>query len=91
MDIIFGHNGDRLMDVSRQIPAAQFKQHCLSLMDDLATSGGEFIITKHGRPVCRLVPLNLQSKKSRFGRMKGKITFHGDITAPTGESWDIEK
>ena len=36
--------------------ASEFKAKCLQLMDELAAGGGEVIITKHGRPISRLVP-----------------------------------
>ena len=41
---------------TRTIKASEFKATCLKLMDDVADSGEEIIITKNGRPVSRLVP-----------------------------------
>lgn len=42
---------------TRTIAAGEFKTHCLALMDELSTQGGEITITKRGKPVARLVPL----------------------------------
>ena len=39
------------------IPAGQFKQQCLALIDQVATSGTPIVISKRGKPMVRLVPL----------------------------------
>jgi prevent-host-death family protein len=39
-----------------QIPAGEFKAKCLKLMDQVARSGVPIVITKHGKPVAKLVP-----------------------------------
>ena len=41
---------------SRTITASEFRAKCLQLMDEVATTGEEIVITKRGRPVCRLSP-----------------------------------
>ncbi len=38
------------------IPAGEFKTHCLQLLDQVAATGESLMVTKHGRPVARLVP-----------------------------------
>ena len=44
--------------VSRTVSASRFKAQCLSLLDEVAESGEEVIVTKRGKPVARLVPLS---------------------------------
>ena len=39
----------------KQIPAAKFKEQCLSLLDRVGPEG--IIITKRGKPVAKVVPL----------------------------------
>ena len=41
---------------SRTIKASEFKATCLRLMDEVAESGEEIVITKNGRPTARLLP-----------------------------------
>ena len=41
---------------SRTITASEFRARCLQLMNEVAATGEEIIITKRGRPVCRLTP-----------------------------------
>jgi prevent-host-death family protein len=40
--------------VTRTIPAGEFKAKCLALMDEVAATGDEIVITKRGKPVARL-------------------------------------
>lgn len=41
----------------RTVAAGEFKQGCLALIDQVAASKDEIVITKRGKPVARLVPL----------------------------------
>ena len=72
------------------IPATEFKAKCLSIMDLVESSHTEITITKHGKPIAKLVPSNLEEVKLPFGFLKGKVQTHGDITGRLGEEWDFE-
>ncbi len=72
------------------VPAAVFKATCLELLDQVRDRRARFVITKRGKPVARLVPVDSPGRTSLFGYMKGVITIHGDIVSPTGEVWDAE-
>ena len=41
---------------ARAITASELRTHCLRLMDEVNDSGEEIVITKRGKPICRLVP-----------------------------------
>lgn len=41
----------------QQMSAANFKAHCLAVMDEVQRTGHEIVVTKRGRPVVRVVPL----------------------------------
>ncbi len=60
----------------KRMGAAQFKQECLSVLDRLSPEG--IIITKHGRPVAKLIPLGTDSA-SMVGCLKGKLKIRGDV------------
>ena len=47
----------------REIKASVFKARCLRLMDEVATSGEEIVVTKNGKPVSRLVPIKIRPKE----------------------------
>jgi antitoxin (DNA-binding transcriptional repressor) of toxin-antitoxin stability system len=46
------------------------------------------VITKHGRPVAKLIPIQEQSA-NLIGSMKGKIKIKGDIFS-TGVRWNAQ-
>ncbi len=78
--------GSGLQGTTRTIKASEFKAKCLKLMDEVAESGEEIVITKHGRPVSRLKPYR-EKPKSLFGRGRGMIEIHGDIVEPMPAEW----
>ena len=73
-----------------EIPAGEFKARCLKLMNQVRTTRRPIVITKRGRPVARLVPVE-EEMPSIFGRMRGTVTIYGDIVGPTGEEWHAQK
>jgi prevent-host-death family protein len=70
----------------KQIPAAKFKAQCLSLLDRVDQDG--IVITKHGKPVARLIPFAADSA-SLIGALKTKVSIKGDILS-TGSRWDAQ-
>lgn len=69
-----------------EIAAGEFKARCLELMDIVSERHKEFVITKRGKPVARLVPMDAQTRrKPAFGALKGMIveTGKGDIVGST--------
>ena len=80
---------DNLIDV-RTIKASEFKAKCLKLIDEVADSGVEIVITKNDRPVSRLVPYR-DGEPSMFGRNRYQIRILGDIISPLEIEWDEER
>jgi prevent-host-death family protein len=72
----------------KTIPAGQFKAHCLAIMDEVQAKRQAVVITKRGKPVAKLVPVE-KEKDDIFGFFKGKIKVTGDILSPalTPEEW----
>ncbi len=75
---------------SSSVPASQFKAQCLKLMDEVRDRRCEIVITKRGKPVAKLVPVE-DKQRDIMGYMKGTVTILGDIVGPTGEIWDAER
>lgn len=71
----------------KQIGAAQFKEHCLALLDQVDQDG--IVITKRGRPVAKLIPFACDSG-SLIGTLKHKLKIKGEILR-TGVQWDAER
>ena len=68
----------------KSVPAARFKEQCLSLLDQVGPDG--IVITKHGKPVAKVVPIHTDTAKL-IGSFKGKIKIKGNILS-TGVKWD---
>jgi prevent-host-death family protein len=49
----------------KRVPAGEFKQGCLALLDEVAETGAEITITKRGRPVAKLVAIESASQRER--------------------------
>ncbi|MBI2766075.1 MAG: type II toxin-antitoxin system Phd/YefM family antitoxin [Chloroflexi bacterium] len=70
----------------KTIAAAKFKEQCLAILDDVDPEG--IIITKRGKPVARLMPLE-DDLWSLYGKYADRIKVKGDIMS-TGEVWNAE-
>jgi prevent-host-death family protein len=75
----------------KQIPAGKFKAQCLAIMDRVQQSGEPVVVTKHGKPVVKLVPAQKQVDDI-FDYMAGKAKVVGDIVGPVTppEDWECK-
>ena len=75
-----------------RVPAARFKAKCLQIMDEVHDTKTEVTVTKHGKPVAKLVPSTGEGRDKRpvFGFLKGTVVIHGDLTRPVEEDWDVD-
>lgn len=74
----------------KQVPAGAFKQGCLALIDDVAASKQEIVITKRGNPVARLVPMEDPRDRERqlLAEWRGKarqLVDDDELMAPTSD------
>lgn len=70
--------------VMKRVAAAKFKEQCLAILDQLGPEG--IVITKHGRPVARLLPAE-RASADLIGSLRGRIRVRGDVLS-TGVKWD---
>jgi prevent-host-death family protein len=72
----------------KKMAAGVFKANCLAVMDEVQAKRVSVVITKHGKPVAKLVPVESKGDDI-FGFLRGKITITGDIVSPalTPEEW----
>jgi antitoxin (DNA-binding transcriptional repressor) of toxin-antitoxin stability system len=70
----------------RHISAAKFNEQWLTILDDLDPKG--VVITKHGKPVARLIPY-YSNCADLIGSMAGKVKAAGDLLS-TGTTWRAE-
>ena len=65
----------------KQIAAAKFKQRCLALLHQVDQDG--IVITRHGKPVAKLIPYS--GSASLIGSLEGKVVIKGDILSTVPE------
>lgn len=75
----------------RSIPAAVFKTRCLELMDRVHETGEEYIVTKPGEPVARLVPYAAPVRQTLFGAMKGTVLRYERPFDPIDADRDVNR
>ncbi|HMW15746.1 MAG TPA: type II toxin-antitoxin system Phd/YefM family antitoxin [Pseudomonadales bacterium] len=73
-----------------EINAAEFKAKCLKLLDEVAATHEPLVITKRGKPVAKLVPIEDETEESMFGYLRGTVTILGDIIEVPHEPWAAE-
>ena len=72
------------------VPAAEFKAKCLRLLDEVAHRRSPIIVTKRGKPVAKLVPVE-EEPVDLFGYMAGTAKICGDIVESTEETWETDE
>lgn len=71
------------------IPAGQFKARCLAILDEVADTHQVVVVTKRGRPVAKLVPVDDAPAPTL-----GSVTLVAEEDAAyfsAGEGWDAER
>ena len=76
--------------MKQSIAAGEFKAKCLGLLDEVARHRKEVVITKRGKPVAKLVPIQGQ-RPSFIGSMKGTMEIVGDIVSPADVQWEADE
>ena len=76
----------------KTMAAGEFKARCLQVMDQVSSTRTSVVITKRGKPIAKLVPVD-QSRSEVFDSLKGKIEVLGDIVSPIvpPEDWEALK
>jgi prevent-host-death family protein len=69
------------------LPAGEFKATCLKVLDEVQHQRKQVVITKRGKPVAKLVPMD-ENPESFIGSMQGTMEIVGDIMAPLNVKWE---
>ncbi len=72
----------------KTMAAGSFKVHCLAVMDEVQKKRETIVVTKHGKPVVKIVPAG-KDKDEIYGFLKGRGKIVGDVVSPalTPEEW----
>jgi prevent-host-death family protein len=69
----------------RTVPAGKFKAQCLAMLDEVAATGEEIVVTKRGRAVARVVSAETPSS------LRGSVSFNvsdDELIEPLDVDWD---
>ena len=67
------------------IPAGQFKARCLAILDDVQRKRRSVVVTKRGKPVARVVPVE---EADDGDSLRGSVLYEGDLVSPLSERWN---
>jgi len=65
----------------RKMAAGSFKIHCLAVMDEVQAKRQTVLITKHGKPVAKLVPAD-KNADDIYNFLADKGSIVGDVVSP---------
>jgi prevent-host-death family protein len=71
----------------KTIAAGKFKDRCLKMLDEIASTKSAIVITKRGRPVAKLVPYVDPSRKNSLA---GSVLREVGDPFGTGARWDAD-
>jgi prevent-host-death family protein len=69
----------------RTISASEFKAKCLALLDEVAEQRRPLVVTKRGRPVARVVPI--EKPRSLIGTVE-YLVDDDELIKPLYEDWE---
>lgn len=76
----------------KRVPIAEFKAHCSQYIEE--ASNEDIVITKHGKPVARVVAEKSESEKTfwdYYGVLRGRVYVDpDDDLLSTGIKWDAQ-
>ncbi len=65
----------------KTMAAGFFKARCLAVMDEVQAERETIVITKHGKPVVKVVPAD-KNADDIYGFLSGKGAIKGEVVAP---------
>ena len=69
------------------VPAGQFKARCLALLDQVAETGEPVVVTKRGKPVARLLPV----EDADLHPLRGSVLRETDLVSPIEVEWNATR
>ena len=72
----------------KTINAGKFKDQCLRIMDDVARTKTPVVVTKHKRPLVKVMPYSAGARAE--SSLEGSIVSERGDAFRTGEKWDAD-
>ena len=79
--------------MSKFVGAAEFRNSCLQLLEQLSHDREPVTITKRGQPIAVLSPVDQTPRGSLFGAMAGTVLRYEEPFAPAlePEAWNAHR
>lgn len=74
----------------KEVQISTFKAECLSLLDEVSRTKEGLTVTRHGKPLVVINPIENKKSREGFGIAKGKIKIKEDIVEPATDLSDWE-
>lgn len=77
----------------RRMKTTEFKRKCLEAVDDVARTGEPLVVTRRGKAVVRIVPVDpapARKPTTLHAIMKGLVEARGDIISPVDVRWNVD-
>jgi len=68
------------------IGVGDFKAKCLQLLNEIAERRETLVITKRGKPIAKVIPI--EPEQPLFGALRGSVVDQSDIVAAMDEEWE---
>ena len=75
--------------MARSIPASEFKAKCLALLDEVAATKETLVVTKRGKPVARVEPV--EEPRSLIGSVTYHLTDDELVHFSAWDGWTADK
>ncbi len=76
----------------KNMAISDFKAHALRVLDEVALTKEEVLITRHGKVLARVLPYIDEERKNEPGKLAATLVFEEDIVAPLGEEmWEASR
>ena len=72
----------------KTLSVSEFKAKSLELFERVSKTGESYVITKRGKPIAQVIPLEAPSKKLRLGALADLVIHIGDVESPIDEKWE---
>ena len=81
-DYISGKGEDNM----RTMAISKFKTYALRIIEEIAQNNEIIVITKHGKPLAKVIPFMEEENDVKMGHLSDTIIFGKDIMIPLGEN-----
>ena len=72
-----------MIQKARTVGAAEFKAKCLALLEEVAATGIPIVVTKRGRAVARVEPMD----HGQGDDLRGSVVRERDLISPIDDEW----